>query len=132
MYIETVPNRNSHPVILLREGWREGHRTRKRTLANLTDWPPAKIEALRAVLKGDYQRAAPASSFHIERTRPHGHVAAVLGIVRQLRLEPLLDTRRCAERDAVIAMLAVRILEPRSKLASARELRSTTLASTRG
>jgi hypothetical protein len=52
MYIAAVPNRNSRPAILVREGWREGRRTRKRNLANLTDWPPAQVEALRAVLKG--------------------------------------------------------------------------------
>ena len=79
MYIETVPNRNSRPAILLREGWREGSRTRKRTLANLTDWPAEKIQALQAVLKGNYRNLAPGEGFSIERTRPHGHVAAVLG-----------------------------------------------------
>jgi hypothetical protein len=132
MYIETVPNRNSRPAILLREGWREGRRTRKRTLANLTDWPAAQVEALRAVLKGDYQRLAPTAGFSIERTRPHGHVAAVLGTIRRLRLEPLLATQRCPERDAVVAMIAARILQPRSKLAVARELRAATLTSTLG
>jgi transposase len=132
MYIETVPNRNSRPAILLREGWREGRRTRKRTLANLTDWPAAQVEALRAVLKGDYQLLAPAPGFSIERTRPHGHVAAVVGTLRQLRLEALLGAQHCAERDAVIAMIAARILQPRSKLATVRELRTATLASTLG
>jgi hypothetical protein len=132
MYIETVPNRNSRPAILLREGWREGRRTRKRTLANLTDWPAAQVEALRAVLKGDYHLLAPAPGFSIERTRPHGHVAAVLGTIRRLGLERLLATQRGAERDAVVAMLAARILQPRSKLATARELRAATLASTLG
>jgi hypothetical protein len=132
MYIETVPNRNSRPAILLREGWREGRRTRKRTLANLTDWPRAQVEALRAVLKGDYQLPAPAAGFSIERTRPHGHVAAVLGTMRQLRLEALLATQRGPERDAVVAMIVARILQPRSKLATARELRAATLTSTLG
>jgi hypothetical protein len=132
MYIETVPNRNSRPAILLREGWREGRRTRKRTLANLTDWPAAQVEALRAVLKGDYHLLAPAPGFSIERTRPHGHVAAVLGTIRRLGLQRLLATQRCAERDAVVAMLAARIVQPRSKLATARELRAATLASTLG
>jgi Transposase DDE domain len=132
MYIETVPNRNSRPAILLREGWREGRRTRKRTLANITDWPAAQVEALRAVLKGDYQLLAPATGFSIERTRPHGHVAAVLGTLRQLRLESLLAAQHCAERDAVVAMIAARILQPRSKLATVRELRAATLASTLG
>src|ERR1700732_3599848 len=78
MYIEAVPNRNSRPAILLREGWREGRRTRKRTLANLTDWPAAQVEALRAVLKGNLQLLGPPPGFSIERTRPHGQVAAVL------------------------------------------------------
>lgn len=132
MYIETVPNRNSRPAILLREGWREGRRTRKRTLANLTDWPAAQVEALRAVLKGQYQVPAPSSGFSIERTRPHGHVAAVLGTIRQLRLEPLLATQRGPQREAVMAMIAARILQPRSKLATVRELRAATLASTLG
>ena len=132
MYIDTVPNRNSRPAILLREGWREGSRTRKRTLANLTDWPAAQVEALRAVLKGNYQCLAPAPGFSIERTRPHGHVAAVLGSVRRLGLERLLASQRSPERDAVVAMIVARILQPRSKLATARALRAATLASTLG
>ena len=132
MYVETVPNRNSRPAILLREGWREGPRTRKRTLANLTDWPPAQIAALRALLKGDYHALAPAAGFSIERTRPHGHVAAVLGTLRRLKLETLIAPTRGPERDAVLAMIVARVLEPRSKLATARELRAATLSSTLG
>jgi len=133
MYVETVPNRNSRPAILLREGWRDGPRIRKRTLANLTDWPPAQIQALRAVLKGDYDLvAAPAPGFTIARTRPHGHVAATLGTLRQLGLERLLAPARSPERDAVVAMIVARILEPRSKLATARHLHGATLASTLG
>jgi hypothetical protein len=53
MYIETVPNRNARPAILLREGWREGSKVCKRTLANLSDWPAAKIAALRRVLRDE-------------------------------------------------------------------------------
>jgi len=132
MYIEKVPNRNSRPAILLREGWREGRRTLKRTLANLTDWPAAQVEALRAVLKGDYHLLAPAPGFAIERTRPHGHVAAVLGTARRLGVERLLAPERHPERDAVMAMIVARILQPRSKLATARELRAATLTSTLG
>jgi transposase len=132
MYVEAVPNRNSPPAILLREGWRQGSRTLKRTLANLSDWPPEKVEALRAVLRGDYQALASGGGFTIERTRPHGQVAAVLGMLRRLRLEPLLATKRSPEREAVVAMIAARILKPRSKLATARELRAATLTSTLG
>ena len=133
MYIETVPNRNSRPAILLREGWRGGRRTRKRTLANLSDWPAEKLHALQAVLKGDYRGRTPGDDgFSIERTRPHGHVAAVLSVLQRLKLDRLLAAQRGPERDAVIAMIVARVLEPRSKLATARELRATTLSSTLG
>jgi transposase len=132
MYIETVPNRTSRPAILLREGWREGRRTRKRTLANLTDWPAEKIQALQAVLKGSYHGLTTADGLRIERTRPHGHVAAVLGTLRRLKLDRLLAAARCPERDAVSAMIVARVVEPRSKLATARELRAATLSSTLG
>jgi hypothetical protein len=74
----------------------------------------------------------PPPDFSIERTRPHGHVAATLGTLHQLRLESLIAATRCPERDAVAAMIVARVLEPRSKLATARQLRSATLSSTLG
>ena len=82
MYIETVPNRNSPPAILLREGWREGGKVRKRTLANLSKWPPTLIEGLRVLLKGGAAVSRLDDAFDIVRSKPHGHVAAVLGIRR--------------------------------------------------
>lgn len=82
MYIERVPNRNSRPALLLREAWREGKTVRKRTVANLTDWPATKVEALRRVLRGD-TLAAPQPVFTVERAVPHGHVEALLGTVRR-------------------------------------------------
>jgi len=81
MYIESVPNRNSKPTIHLREGWREGKKTPKRTLANLTQWPKQKIEALRRLLQ-DEPLAAPDDIFEIQRSLPHGHVMAILGTTR--------------------------------------------------
>ena len=74
MYIERVPNRNSRPALLLREAWREGKTVRKRTVANLTDWPAAKVEALRRVLRGDTLRAAAARLHRRARraARPRG------------------------------------------------------------
>jgi len=87
MYIDTVPNRNSPPAILLREGWREGRRVRKRTLANLSDWPAEKVEALRLLLAGETM--VPAGRERVtERSRPHGHVEAILGTIRRLGLAP--------------------------------------------
>lgn len=57
MYITTIPNRNSPPAILLREAFREGGKVKNRTLANLSHWPPARIEALRRALRGDFDQA---------------------------------------------------------------------------
>jgi len=121
MYVETVPNRNSPPAILLRESFREGRQVRKRTLANISDWPPEQIDSLRRVLKGETFPAAN-ENLKIIRSLPHGHVAAVVGTMRKLGLPGLLDAKPCPERDLCMAMVAARILEPRSKLATARGL----------
>jgi len=127
MYIETVPNRNSPPAILLREGWREGNKTRKRTLANLSHWPAQKIETLRRLLR-DETLVSPQELFTTQQTLPHGHVQAVLGIIRKLGLAPILSAKRCRERDLVVAMIAQRLLDPCSKLATTRAWHTTTLA----
>jgi len=121
MYIESVPNRNSPPAILLREGWREGGKVKKRTIANLSDWPAQKIEALRAVLKGA-PAGLGADSFDIIRSRPHGHVAAALGTARRLGLPALLSRQPSRMRDIVLALTVSRIMDPGSKLATARSL----------
>ena len=129
MYVETVPNRNSPPAILLREGWREGKRVRKRTLANLSDWPLAKIETLRRLLKNQ-PLVSPEDAFDIVRSKPHGHVAAVLGSVRKLGLELLLSAAPCPERERVLALICARVLAPVSKLATARGLAEATARDT--
>lgn len=127
MYVETVPNRNSPPAILLRESFREGNQVRKHTLANISDWPASQIDSLRRVLKGETFQDA--GSLEIIRSLPHGHVAAVLGTIRKLGIAPMLDTAPSRQRDLVIAMIASRILEPRSKLATARGLDAETATS---
>ncbi len=127
MYIETVPNRNSPPAILLREGWREGNKTRKRTVANLTRWPQHKIETLRRLLR-DETLVSAQDLFHTRQTLPHGHVEAILGTIRKLGLDSILSAKRCRERDLVLAMIAERLIHPCSKLATTREWHTTTLA----
>lgn len=131
MYIDIVPNRNSPPAVLLRESVREGHKIRKRTVANLSSWQPEQVEALRRILKGERLLSSEAD-FRIERTRPHGHVAATLGTLRKIGLDTLLFSKRCRERDLVEAMIVARILEPGSKLAMARGLGEESLFSTLG
>ena len=128
MYIESIPNRSSPPAILLRESVREGDKVHKRTLANLSDWPPQKIAALKRVLRGEGVAADPAKALVITRTLPHGHVAAVLGTIHRLGLDSLLASRRCRRRDLVLAMVAARILFPTSKLDTVQRWSSCTLA----
>ncbi len=132
MYIEAVPNRNSPPAILLRESYREAGKVRKRTLCNLSDWPAARIEGLRGVLKGGTVIPAEREAFTVTRSLPHGHVAAALGTAHRIGLDRILgpDGNRC--RDLVLALLVGRILEPASKLAAARALSPATAASSLG
>lgn len=118
MYVETVPNRGSRPAVLLRESYREDGKVKKRTLLNLTDWPEAKIEALRRALRGDAV-PGPVAEPEIVRSLPHGHVAAVVGVMRSLGLPGLLATKPSRSRDLCMAMMAARILRPGSKLATA-------------
>jgi transposase len=127
MFIERVPNRNSPPAILLREAWREGKKVRKRTIANLTHWPSAKVEALRCLLKNEILVASK-EAFVIERSIPQGHVDAVLGTIKKLGLDGLIASTRCRERDLVVAMIAERLIHPCSKLATTRLWHTTTLA----
>jgi hypothetical protein len=121
MFIDTVPNRNSPPAFLLRESYREGDKVRKRTLANLSALPPETIEVIRRSLRGETLVPA-AEAFAIERSLPHGHVAAVLGTLRRLELESVLASRPSRERTLCAAMIVARVLDPCSKLATARGL----------
>lgn len=127
MYIETVPNRGSPPAILLREGRRQGRKTLKRTLANLSHWPPLKIESLRRLLR-DEPLVSAHDLFSTQKTLPHGHVQAVLTAIHKLGLDAALSAKRCRERDLVVAMIAERLLHPCSKLATTRQWHTTTLA----
>jgi Transposase DDE domain len=133
MYVVKVPNRGSPPAILLRESYREAGKVRNRTLANLSSWPEAKVDALTRVLKGQPPPAADLDgAFEITRSLPHGHVAAVLGAARQVGLEELIDPEPSRHRDLVTAMAVAQVIAPDSKLAIARGLRQDTAATSLG
>jgi hypothetical protein len=132
MYVTRVPNRSSPPAVLLRESCRDGDKVKSRTLANLTHWPDAKIEALRRVLKGETSFAAPADQMRIERSLPHGHVAAVLGMARKLGLDRLLPRKPVRLAKLALAMIVARVIEPAAKLATARQLSEATAAHSLG
>jgi DDE family transposase len=132
MYIESVPNRSSPPAILLRESFREGGKVRKRTLANLSDWPTELVEGLRTLLKGGKAIAADQDPVTILRSLPHGHIAAALGTLRAVGLDTVLGPAGNRCRDLVIAMILSRFATPQSKLATARAINPGTEASSIG
>jgi len=122
MFIETVPNRSSPPAVLLRESFRDDEgRAQKRTLANLSKLPSAVLEGLKALLQGGIVIGTDPTSLRIERSLPHGHVAAALGTIRKIALDRLiLSTAKDAVSrrfcDLVVAMIVDRLIAPRSKL----------------
>lgn len=132
MHIERVPNRNSPPAVLLRQSYREGGKVRKRTLANLSKLPDEAVEGLRILLKGGQAIQKLEDAFEIIRTRPHGHVAAVLGTIRKIGLEQIIAAQPTRERNLVVAMIVARIIDPSSKLATCRGLNPETCTSTLG
>ena len=131
MYITRVPNRASPPAVLLRESYREGGKVKNRTVANLSSWPEAKVEALARALKG-LPPAGLEGMVEVARSLPHGHVAAVLGTIGELGLEELIDPEPSRQRDLVTAMAVAQVTGPGSKLAIARGLREATAASSLG
>jgi hypothetical protein len=135
MHVDRIPNRSSPPAYLLRETYREGRKVRKRTLANITHWPAAQIEALRRVLRGDLLGGDPGRGLSLLRSLPHGHVAAALGTLRKLKLDRVLSQggREPARWVALsIAMVVARLIDPASKLATARLLDGATASCSLG
>jgi len=138
MFIETVPNRDSPPAVLLRESYRdEQGRSQKRTLANLSKLPVDMIDTLKAVLKGATVVGTGPQELEVERSLPHGHVAAALGIIRKIGLDRLIlsasrepASRRCC--DLIVAMMVDRLIAPRSKLGFVRAVDEETASSSLG
>jgi len=131
MYIATVPNRRSPPAILLREGYRQDGKVKTRTLANLSKLPAEAIAAVKRVLKGE-RLVSTEELFEIveDGSAAHGNVEAVMTAMGKLDLAGLLCSRPSRQRDLVLAMVAARILEPQSKIATTRWWSDTTLADT--
>ena len=137
MYIERVPNRNSPPAVLLRESWRENGKTMKRTVGNLSSLPDETIEAVRSALKGDVVPAAlaiaqPEKRLEITNVRQHGHVAAIVAMIKRSGLLQAIDRKTSRQRDIAVAMIADRLLHGDSKLATAGHCQKETAASTLG
>jgi hypothetical protein len=130
MHVATIRRRHGDRVYeshLIRRSVRDGKRVRHETIANVSKLPPAALDALRRALAGQTLVVAEAA-FEVERSLPHGHVAAVLTACRRLGLARLIDRAPSRERSLVLAMIAQRLLDPGSKLACARALGRSTLA----
>ena len=110
---------------LLRRTYRQDGKVLHETLGNISHLPPHIIEIIRAALRGETYVPA-RDAFEILRSLPHGHVAAVLGTLRSLELDELIAARRSRERDLTVAMIVARVIEPGSKLATARGLNGET------
>ncbi len=127
MHIEFVPNRGSTPTILLRESYREGEKVRKRTLANLSHLPRDQVQAMRAILRGESWGPL-TERFTVVRSQAQGHVEAVASMMKRLGLDTLIASRPSRHREIVLALIAARILDPQTKLATTRSWHTTTLA----
>ena len=132
MYIEAVPNRTSPPAILLRESWREHGKVRKRTLANLSCLAPEVVEGLKVLLRGGVAVPSADEVFTIERSLPHGHVAAVLGSARACGAGAWFASAPQELQPLLLALLAARVIAPSSKLATQRLLHEDTASSSLG
>jgi len=127
MHIHVIPNRGSRPTILLRESYREGKKVKKRTLANLSSLSCKQVETIRRTLNGE--ELVPIDTlFTVTSSQHHGHVQAVRMAMKRLGFEKLIASQHTPERDLVVAMVAARILQPESKLATTRWWHTTTLA----
>jgi hypothetical protein len=126
MYIEAIPNRDSPPAILLRESYREDGKVKKRTLANLSCLAPEVIEGLKVLLRGGVAVPSAEEVFVVERSLPHGHVAAVLTAARACGAEAWFAAAPEPLRPLLLAMLVARLLTPGSKLATHRMLHDDT------
>ncbi len=116
-----------YKTTLLRRSYREGGKVRNETVGNLSHLDEWMIDGLRAMLAG--RRLVDLDEeFEIVRSLPHGHVAAVLGVLRELDLERLICRENCRERDLCVAMICQRLLSPCSKLSTTRLVHQTTLA----
>ena len=130
--VERIPNKRGRDSFLLRQSWREGHRIRKKTLANLTDLPPDIIAGFDAVARGGVSFQSLGEGVSIKRSLPHGHAAATLGLARKVGLERILARKPGRMRDLALAAIVARVIAPGSKLATARRLSCDTATTSLG
>jgi hypothetical protein len=132
MYIDRVPNRNSPPAVLLRESYREDGKVKKRTVANLSKVPDHLVEQIRILIRGGLAVENFEAALEVIRSLPHGHVAAVLGTLFRIGLDRMISSEKSRELSLILAMIVARVIDPGSKLATARGLDPETATTSLG
>jgi hypothetical protein len=128
VHVATIKKRHNgktYVTHLLRRTFREDGKVKHVTVGNLSDLPHDLIEVIRRRLAGD-PLPVDEHGFRIVRSLPHGHVAAVLGTLKKIGLDRLISSKPCREAELVVAMIALRILSPGSKLANLTSLQPET------
>lgn len=119
-------NGKVYQTTLLRRTYREGGKVKHQTLGNISHLPPRLVDIIRRALRGEWP--AEGGEWEITRSLPHGHILAVLGALRNIGLDRLLLARKCRQREIIIGLIVSGIIEPASKLATARGLKIETAA----
>ncbi len=130
MYVSQIPNRNSKPTWLIRTSTRVGNKVVKTTISNITRLPQPIIDGIGILLKGGTAVKTIKDAFEIRSSKPHGHVAAVLGMMTQLKIHDLIAPKNSRFRRLVLGMIAARVLDPASKLRTSTMLNQETAADT--
>ena len=131
-HVDVIPNRKSPPCILFRQAWREGKKIRRRTISNLTGMPAYIVDGIKTMLKGGVVYGDIKEAFSIKRSLPHGHVAAVYGMAKNLGLDRMLHRKSSRVRDIALGAIVMRVLSPGSKLAASRALSPGTASTSLG
>ncbi len=124
-------NNKTYHTHLLRRTFRQDGKVKHETLGNISHLPSRVIDLIRRALKGE-PLVNPDAAFTCVRSYAHGHVAAVLGTLKQLGLHTLIARPASRMRGLVIAMIVARVIDARSKLATASALSAETAVSTLG
>ena len=104
--VDTIPNRNFPPTVLLRRHWREGRRVRKETVANFTRRAEWLVEGIRSLVGAGVFRPEGGGTLEIRRSLPHGQATAILGTMKGLGFERILSREDNRNRHLVLAAIA--------------------------
>ena len=132
MHVAKITKRANGKIytsFLIRRSFREDGKVKHETIANISNLPPEVIDLIKAALQGQISGDG---IWEVERNIPHGHVALVLGILRDIGLDKMIASTNCREKDIILALIASRIINPCSKLAVARSLREETATNSLG